>query len=600
MTDLHIKARDYFTIAMNEYEGSRDEASEIRDFNHNKHYTIAQLNVLRNRKQPEETFNIIKSYKRVLSGYLSSTINNINVKATTPDNTDKATLGNDIVQYVLRDNDFKMMRADLQDDLILSGLVGFEITPVDSGTKDRFGTPKVDLQLKVLHENELAIDPLFKRYDYGDARFIHTFKWVPNEYVKEMWPNKVQELEKYIDTANFNNFNYTTSFSGMYNTYYNSLIVKTQMKVGKKIWQLLWSGDILLETTDITHYGSFSIKPFTMEKTEDAEYYGLFREVLESQKAINQALIQIQLLVNTNKVLVTQTALVDNDLEAFRLQYNQLNAIIPVKDLNGVKVENMSGDVVAQYNIISAALSRIKQVLNLNDSFLGMAGSSASGRQVKLQQNMTASALQYLTSKLDFIYTELAKSILEMAKLYYKANTLIRISDEVKGDSYIAINDPVTINGEIQYKDNIQFDDKGVAKLEPWFYKESTLDELDYEVELTTSNYNETDDMESLQLDNIIQGPAGQMLMQTDPGKYAEVVALKAKVMKTRNSEAIADIFNQVAKKLEGVPTQDPRQVPPITPGVQGQQGGTSAAGMMSAAGMTNDAQPAGYNQPKG
>lgn len=597
MTELHMKARDYFTIAMNEYEGSRNEAAEIRAFNHNKHYTIAQLNVLRNRKQPKETFNIIKSYKRVLSGYLSSTINNINVKATTPSNTDKASLGEDIVQFVLRSNDFKMMRPDIQEDLILSGLSGFEITPLATGKKDNFGTPMVELQLKVLHENELAIDPLFKRYDYQDGRFVHTFKWVPNEYVKEMWPNKVQELEKFIDTTDFNNFNFTTSFSGKYNTYYNSLIVKTQMKVGKKIWQLIWSGDVLLEKLDITHYGKFSIYPFTMEKTEEAEYYGLFREVLESQKAINQALIQIQMLVNTNKVLVNSSALVDNDIATFTNMYNRVNAIIQVKDISGVKIENLSGDVVAQYNIISSALDRIKQVLNLNDSFLGMAGSSASGRQVKLQQNMTASALQYLTGRLDFVYTEMAKSILEMAKMYYRANTLIRVSDEIKGDSYTEVNKPVTINGEIQYKDKIQFDDKGVVRLEPWFYKESTLDDLDYEVELTTSNYNETDDMESLQLDNIIQGNAGQMLMNTSPGKYAEVVALKAKVMKTRNSEYIAKVFSDVAKKLEGSPIQDPR-----TAGQQGQpqQGGTSAAGMMSAAGMTNDSQPAGYNLPKG
>jgi hypothetical protein len=254
----------------------------------------------------------------------------------------------------------------------------------------------------------------------------------------------------------------------------------------------------------------------------------------------------------------------------------------------------MSGDVVAQYNIISNALDRIKQVLNLNDSFLGIQGSSASGRQVKLQQNMSASALNYLTSKVNFIYTMLAEDILGMAKIYYKANKIIRVTDDINGDKYVELNKPVTINGQVQFKDTITYTEDGVAVLEPWIDRDSMIDDLEYEVEITTSNYNETDDMERVQLDAIIQGPAGQMLMQTDPASYAKVIAIQTKGMKTRNSEYIAKVFEDIAAKLSGAQTQDPRAAG------EGAQGNSSAGAIMSAAGMSNDAQPAGYNQSKG
>ena len=594
MNELLKRAQDYFKISMDEYETSRVEAKEIREFNHNKHYTIAQLNVLANRQQPAETFNIIKSYKRVLAGYLASTVSEVNVKASHPKYTTKAVVANDIVKYVLKQNKFDMIRTDIQDELILSGLCGYELIPIFKKV-DPLGIPDVDIQVRYIEENELALDPIFNNYDYSDGRFIHTFKWVPNDVLSNyLTPDMIKKLEAqrntniWVNTFDTNN----TTFNGVYTTFNNSLIIKTQLKYKSKMYELLWCGDILIYKKEIS---KFTIRPFTMEfDKESTEYYGLFREVLESQKAINQALIQIQLMVNTDKVFVMPSALVDNDLENFKRMYDRVNAIIPIKDLNGYKVENMSGDVVAQYNIINSALDRIKQVLNLNDSFLGMAGSSASGRQVKLQQDMSVSALSYLTTKINFIYESLALDILDMAKEYFKANKVLRVTDKLTGDRYVELNKPVTLNGKVQWKKVEQKEGKLV--MIPWVYKDTTLDDLDYEVEVFTANYNSTDDLEKLQLDNIIQGPAGQMLMNTNPASYAKIVSIQTKSMKTRNSEYIAEIFEEIAEKLSGAQDRDPRDV-----GAQSQQqAGTSAQAMMSAMGATNDAQPAGYNRPKG
>ena len=594
MDKVHKLAQDYFKIAMDEYETSRVEAKIVRAFNHNNHYTIEQLNVLRNRKQPEETFNIVKSYKRVLAGYLASTVNEVNVKASHPEYTTKATVANDIVKYVLKQNKFDMVRTDIQDELIISGLCGYELLPKLKGYDD-LGIPDVDIGIRFISENELAIDPIYKNYDYSDARFIHSFKWVPNDTLAGiLTPAKLEELDKQRNANQWvNTFNTdTTTFNGVYSSYHNSLLIKSQVKYKRKMYELIWCGNVLVSKRETKR---FTIKPFTMERDiEETEYYGLFREVIESQKAINQALIQIQLMVNTNKVFVQTNALVQNDLEEFKRMYDRVNAIIPIKDLNGYKVENMSGDVVAQYNIISSALDRIKQVLNLNDSFLGMAGSSASGRQVKLQQDMSVSALSYLTNKINFIYESLALDILDMAKDYFKANKIMRVTDKLTGDRYVEMNKPVTINGQVQWKD-IRESKDGITMI-PWVYKDTTLDDLDYEVEVYTANYNSTDDLEKLQLDNIVQGPAGQMLMNTNPAAYARIISIQTKAMKTRNSEHIAEIFEDIASKLSGAEDRDPRDVGNSPQANEG----TSAAGMMSAMGATNDAQPDGYNRPRG
>ena len=64
--------------------------------------------------------------------------------------------------------------------------------------------------------------------------------------------------------------------------------------------------------------------------------------------------------------------------------------------------------------------------------------------------------------------------------------------------------------------------------------------------------------------------------------------------MKTRNSEYIADIFEQVASKLAGAETRDPRDA-----NGGADVGAGDMGSIMSAIGMSNDAAPDGYNRPQ-
>ena len=595
MDRLVEKAKEYFEYSTDFFSLSREQAKEVVDFNHNRHYTQAQLNVLANRKQPAETFNVIKSYKRVISGYLSSTISNINVKPVGIEDVNIASLGQDIVQHTLRVSKFKRMKVKLIDDLLLAGMCAYEIRAEDTGKTDQFGTKDLQIILSYLPWNEVIVDPKSREEDYSDAKYVSKFRWLSLDDIEDTWPGKSDELNR-GSTFSSIDIPEDTQFGAKYKMQDSYLIVTTYLKDKDKIWEVIWSGETLLEKNDITEMGQFPIRPIYLEK-DDKGYYGVFREVLESQKAINQALIQIQLLVNVNKVYVNKTAI--EDLSEFRKAFNRVNSIIQVKDINGIKVDNLHGDVIAQYQIIDKSLERIKRILNLNDSFLGMMGSSASGRQIKLQQNMSASALNYITSNIEYMYECMGMDILSFSKKYYKAYKVIRIADQRNGDRFIELNKPFMMprddgqGEEVAVKD-IEYDKDGNAKVIPWIERDTQIEFLDYDIEITTANYNETDDLEKLQLDQLIAGQAGAYLMNTDPASFGKVVALSMRAMKTRNSEYIADIFDQVANKLNQAPTMDPRAAQ------GGPAGGADMGSIMSAIGMTNDAQPDGYNQPKG
>lgn len=599
------KLQDWLKISLDAYEASRLEALEIQDLYHNRHYTNGQLQVLRIRKQPAETFNIVKMYTRMMTGYLSTVINTITVKGANINDTLKANVGQDTIDYTLKDNNFKRLKGRLEKDIILAGFMCFRVRGVQTDKKDEFGTPHTKVEVKKISWDEIATDPMAKEDDYSDGRWIHRWKWVPEEELIKLYgEEKVKKLYENQNTENIAGHDLTAkfngSFAGRYHYYHNYLVIETQYKdENGKIQSVVWSHNEILEENDLSHLERYEYRPIFLEDSNTSEFYGVMRELKETQKAINQALIQIQLLINTNKVYVQEGAV--SDFEEFRRQFERVNSFMKVIDLNGIKIDNVSSDIVNQYQIIDAALDRCQKITGMNDSFLGFAGSSASGRQVKLQQNSAVVALRYLTETLEFAYTEMGESVLQTAKLYFKAHQFLRLTDDRTGDRWTELNKPITMpneQGQDQpvFYDEFTYDEEtDTITLEPIIDPDTSLEDLEYDLDISTAVYNDTDDVERLTLEAILSGPAGQTLRDVSPGDYLEISGMHVQALKGRNSDAISQIFYKNAQKLTGAQTMDPRMVQ------GGGQGGTngqspSAQNMLSAMGATNDQKPEGYN----
>ena len=602
------KLQDWLRISLDAFESSRLERREIQDLYHNRHYTAGQLSILRQRKQPAETFNIIKSYTRMMTGYLSTVVASIMVKSSNIDKTAQAAIGQDVMDYTLKDNNFLRLRSRLEKDLILNGLLCFRVRGIKTGKKDMFGTDITKVEVKRIPGDEIVTDPMASEDDYSDGRWIHRWKWVPEEELVKLYGKaKVKKLYADQNTENIGGYDLTAkfngSFVGRYHYYHNYLVIETQYKDTKgNIKYCIWSHNTILEEGDLSHLERFEYRPIFLEESENAEVYGVMRELKETQHAINQALIQIQLLVNTNKVYVQEGAV--EDFEVFKQQFARVNSMMKVLDINGIKIENLNSDIVAQYQIIDAALDRCQKITGMNDAFLGISGSSASGRQVKLQQNSAVVALRYLTDTIEFAYREMGESILQTAKVYFKANDYLRLTDEQTGDRWTEINKPLTAPNmqgqeEVVYYDEFEYDEEtNEVRLIPVIDPDTSLEDLEWELDISTAVYQDTDDVERLTLEAILAGPAGQTLRAVSPGDYLEISGMHVQALKGRNSDKISQIFYRNAKKLTGAPTMDPRQVEQQGGGMNGTNGQSSSPQkLLSAMGATNDQKPAGYNQ---
>jgi len=566
--------KDTFKIGYEAFEDSREEAKDVWNLYHNRHYTATQLNTLNTRGQPAETFNIIKLFTRMLLGYYSTIINTVQADPVSMEDVPTANILNDVIAYTMRDSNSKDESEKVKLSGIVAGLMCIYVNVSPTGETDEYNRPHYKITLEHVPESEIVLDPMSRRDDYLDARYIHRFKWMSEEHIVALFGKAaMKKMTEYYNftwqqDADYDIFGQNRA-TGVYKVYNNYLVVHSIIVDDKgDTWSYFWHDDIILKKSKLTYKEvKFPYRVIKTHTSERAEYYGVFREVVETQKAMNQALIKLQLMVNTQKAYVQDGAV--EDLADFTDAFNRVTAVIPVQDLAGIKIENLSSEALEQYTIIDKALDRVQRILGINDSFLGMAYASDSGRKVKLQQNASIMSLRYLTGRIETFYRFLGWDVANLIKQYYTAHQVLRISDEATGNRWIELNQPMqTFTGQvnrqtgqpimqIEYEEVLDpatgepmVDDTGHRIIAPIPMPGSELTYSKVDITIHANNYNDEDEKNQLMLEQVLAGAVGQLLAQVNPAGFFKAAGLSMKSMKTKNSPEIANILDQTAQML--------------------------------------------------
>lgn len=286
-------------------------------------------------------------------------------------------------------------------------------------------------------------------------------------------------------------------------------------------------------------------------------------------------MLKIQLMVNSQKAFIEDGGV--EDIDKFTDQFNRVNAVIPVLKLSKIKLENLTREVLDLYVVIDKALDRIQRVLGINDSFLGMAFASDSGRKVKLQQNATALALRYITVRIEQFYRLLGWDMTNLIKQYYTASQALRITDESVGERWIEVNKPLTQwSGrmdpqtgqpmmEMVYEEVLdpasnepEVDEKGNVLLAPVPTEETEISFTKVDISIDSVVYNDEDEKNQLMMENVLQGTIGQSLLNVNPAGFFKATSLTVKQMKMKNSPDIAEILANTAAMISGQGNQMP------------------------------------------
>lgn len=562
---------DTFKISYEQFQSSREEANRILDLYHNRQYTGSQEAVLERRGSPKETFNVIRLFSRMLIGYYSTLVNAVRIQGVQLRDRPTAAILNDIVNYIFRTNNFENEADSIKLDMLLQGFMCSYVDVEELNKQDEFGRPLYTIKIHHVPALEVLLDPMSRLDDYSDARYIHRFKWCTKEaMVKAFGKSVLSKLEPYDnflrkDDTEFTRF-YHDKFVGEFAEEDCYLLVHTIMTDDNNdTWEIYWAGEEILSKKKITFK---EVKnPYRVQRLETnnnkLEYYGIFRDVAESQIAINQALIKIQQLINTNQVYAEKACI--DDIDRFTDAVNRVNSVIIVNDLQGIKVEKLSAEAGDQYVIIDKALDRIQRILCINDAFLGMAYASDSGAKVKIQQNASSVALRYLTKQIEEFYRLLGKDIISLIKQYYTAHDVVRVADEYNAEKWLEINKPLMLNTGVMGPDGQPImtyvweeyldpasgqpvvGDNNEIILVPVPEAETDIQFTDADVSVASVAYNDDEERLRMLMEAFLSGPLGQMLSSVNPVGYFQAGALALRETKVKHSETLAQILEETA-----------------------------------------------------
>lgn len=587
--------RESFKLGYDTFEPSYKEADLIYKMERGFVYNREQLAALRDRAQPAEYFNIILLFNRSLQGYFSSVVNTISTSPVDPEDTNQSVAINTALEYTLRRNDWDIMKDELQRALFNAGkpAVGYSIKPVG---QDKYGRVKNEIEMEHVPYFEIVEDPKSRKSDYSDARFQHRFRWISLDEIKQLFPRKWKKLEEGFNSLDIEEADLSYTYSERFNNHYkigNEYLVVDTVAVNDKgkRERIFWSGEVELSRKPFNMGNlKFAYRTIRLNSTTEPEFYGIYHDVYESQNAINQAILQIQLLANTNKIVVEETAL--KDLDEFQDAVNRVNQVIPVKRLTGVEFKDVGRDILNQYTIIDKALERIQKVLHINDSFLGQAYNQDSGKKVALQKNSSMMALRYLNTKLDMMYRYIGLDLIELMSTFINAEMQIEKKNPVtQQPTWSTINTPIMqLQPDGSEKPAVRYVPKGdsVEKVIVNHPDTSlTFDRMDIKVESVPYDNNEMQD--KLMLEQTLQGPMGQSLLQASPGAFFQIGALLTKEYRTKHSMEVAAILENMARQMGyQAPIADPRMVEAGMPGQPG--GGEQPAGNYGAGAMAKTA----------
>ncbi len=586
-TDLE-SLKDSLKFSGEIFADSRAEAQKVLDFYNNKQYSTQELNTLETRGQPKETFNVIKLFTRLLLGYYSTVTNAINIAPRQYADIDTAAILNDLVKYVFERNQLESELDKVKLDGLTAGLMCAYVDVVDTDIKDQFGRIIRDITVDHVPVVEILLDPESIAEDYSDAEYIHRFKWFSEQKLKKLFPKKQKEISQLaeyenwtdVDQAEYELF-YSTRYVGNTEQENFYLLVHTIVIDDKgKTWSIFWVDETELFREEITFK---EVKfPYRVQKIytgTEVGYYGIFREVIESQRSINQAVVKIQLLVNTQKAFVEEGGV--EDIDEFTNSFNRVNAVIKVQKLAKIKVEKLTQDVVDLYIIIDKAFDRIQKVLGVNDSFLGAAFASDSGRKVKLQRDSTRLALRYVSVRIEQFYRMLGWDMVNLMKQFWTAEQVVLIADEVAGDRWIAVNSPLTqwtgqfdAQGqpvmEVVFEESInpntgkpEVDENGRIIIAPVPTAETDISFTDVDISIDSVAFNDQDETAQLLLETMLQGVIGQSLLKANPSGFFTAASLAVKGLKSKYSPNISAILDQTSAMT---------QQPGVNEALQGQQ----------------------------
>ena len=599
------------------YRDSYEEAFNIHEYYHGRQLSAQRLESLNKAMIPHLYENNIKKFASLIGGNFKTVVNTVKITAQREKDTLLATIMNDLVNWDFRRNAFD---TDQGQEVILQGILsGLFLAlrmPIDTQERDEFERPIYGNLIEPIPVYDIILDPNSTKFDYSDAEWVMRMQWLSENQLRDSFPELSEEDIRDLprggnsvggDAAEKLD-RYGNDYEGLYCGNSNKFhVVHTVIVDGKteddngtktdKVWSIFWCGDVEIERKEVSYREvkfPYQVSKLHNEDTQH-EFYGLFRDSIGHQDAINNAMLALHRLINTGKKLVGPNAFEDLNKANIEIT-NPNNMFVQADKLEEIKDMISQADVQNQIAIIEFHRRAIESQLGINPAFLGVSAASDSGRKVEIQRQSTVTALNRTESRVQQFYRQLARDLCHFIGQYYTFHQVYNVADGDSADKFVEINRPleIIVDSRTNQKVNIQqtpqgivingqiIDDASFQELVPYLESQKVFEKakdpasgkeifdedgrnvyapiptrgseirfFKHNIIVDTAIYDNEKEVAMSLAQNLLNSTAGQLLAQTHPAAYMIAFAKLARGLKTKATNQVADILEAAANEAQ-------------------------------------------------
>lgn len=339
-------------------------------------------------------------------------------------------------------------------------------------------------------EDEFSVvwDPLSRRHDLRDMRFVARERWLEAAEVELMFPTKSTAVMAAAGQASrFGAYGLSLAGRGEEVGYYDDQrrlfrLVEVQYKEPAKRWRLrlangevlhtfekadvrkpgvtveamemaprchvaVFAGDVLLDHRVMGYaHNDFTLIPYVYKRHKaDGRPYGMVRGALDPQRELNKRRSKAMHLLNTSQVIADIDAVEDPNILA--REAARPDGIILKRAGKDLRILRNTDLAASQVQVMEQAGRDIQDVIGVFDESIGKESNAVSG--VAIQQRQLAGSLNQMFAfdALRLLKKKLGEQVLVLMRQFFTPEMAIRITDAFAAGRLVGVGRSVDDGG---------------------------------------------------------------------------------------------------------------------------------------------------------
>lgn len=535
-----------FEAAEESSQEARKQSERDRDYHDNLQLTSDELAVLKKRGQPPYIDNRIKTKIDYLVGLEKQQRINPRALPRTPLHEDDADSASQALNYVADKENFDYKRSAVWRNLLIEGAGGMAVA-IEADTN---GQPCI--RLRRVPWDRMFWDPHSSEVDFSDAGYLGTVQWMDYADALALYPDGQDALDATMTSV---------SHSDTYDDKPKFSLWADKKRRRVRICAIWIKRDGDWHFAEFTKGGILKAgpSPYVDDEgrsdcellfqsayvTRDNDRFGLVRELISLQDAINKRNSKALHQLNTAQIVMTSTAIntAVNDIEKVRREAARPDGVIVINPTGGPVSDTFTFNTrtdLAQGQV--ELLQEAKQSIDLkgpNATAMGdkaQGSAAASGKAILASQQGGMVSLGDLLDNLRHLDLRTFRAIWNRIRQYWTAEKWIRVTDDEQNVRWVGINvDPRAVQAHLAQNPQMQGKIAGVVSSVAQLDCDIILDEVPDSVTPAIEQWQGLIDLKKMGVaipdDEIISAAPNlknkqrllQKMRQPDPVKQASV-----------------------------------------------------------------------------